>query len=185
MRPTSIRRTPESLAGRLSDDQRKLYELVWKRTLACQMRHALINTVGVDLSAGDAGTFRANGSTVAEPGFLRVYEEGTDAKKDDGDRVLPPLEEGQALLVQDIRAEQHFTEPPPRFSEASLVKALEDYGIGRPSTYASIIGTAVARICRTRKASLHAYRRWPNSRAIFDRTFRSLRGLRIYRSTGR
>ena len=145
VRPTSIRRTPESLAGRLSDDQRKLYELVWKRTLACQMRHALINTVGVDLSAGDAGTFRANGSTVAEPGFLRVYEEGTDAKKDDGDRVLPPLEEGQALPVQDIRAEQHFTEPPPRFSEASLVKALEDYGIGRPSTYASIIGTLLSR----------------------------------------
>jgi DNA topoisomerase I len=145
IRPTSIVRTPESLSAAISHDQLRLYELIWKRTLACQMSHALINTVSVDFACGSIGRFRSTGSTVAEPGFLQVYEEGTDSKKDDGEKILPPMEEGDELALSDISADQHFTEPPPRFSEASLVKTLEEYGIGRPSTYASIIGTLLSR----------------------------------------
>ncbi len=147
IRPTSAMRTPQSLADTLDTDLLRLYELIWKRTLACQMIHATIDTVSVDLNAGDVGIFRANGSTIRNSGFLAVYEEGEDdGKKDDSkDRHLPPLEEGEYLVLTTIRPEQHFTDPPPRFSEASLVKALEAYGIGRPSTYASIISVLVNR----------------------------------------
>ncbi|MFT6704785.1 MAG: DNA topoisomerase-1 [Gammaproteobacteria bacterium] len=147
IRPTSALRTPQSLADTLDTDLLRLYELIWKRTIACQMIHATIDTVSVDLSAGDAGIFRANGSTINNAGFLAVYEEGEDDnKKDDSkDRRLPPLEEGEYLTLNTIRPEQHFTDPPPRFSEASLVKSLETYGIGRPSTYASIISVLVNR----------------------------------------
>lgn len=144
IRPTSILRDPKQVRPFLSQEQFKLYELVWKRTLACQMAHALINQVAVSLSAGAGNGFRATGSTVAEPGFMRVYLEGRDdatAADDDEERMLPPMEEGDLVELNDIRAEQHFTEPPPRYSEASLVKTLEKYGIGRPSTYASIIST--------------------------------------------
>ena len=150
IRPTSVMRTPESLARRLAGDQAKLYELIWKRTVACQMRHATIDTVAVDLTCGadprpDAPVpddlFRATGSTVAVPGFLAVYEEGHDDRKAEKERRLPPLEKGMAVRLVALRPEQHFTEPPPRYSEASLIRALEDYGIGRPSTYASIIST--------------------------------------------
>ncbi len=142
IRPTSVNLTPEQLKSHLSADQFKLYSLIWKRTIACQMVHATINTVALDLDAGE-GMFRATGSTIVDPGFLSVYEEGKDdAKKDDDEgRILPPLSEGDMVDLKQIRGEQHFTEPPPRYSEASLVKALEEFGIGRPSTYASIIST--------------------------------------------
>ncbi len=147
IRPTSTMRTPQSLANSLEHDQLRLYDLIWKRTVACQMIHATIDTVAADLSAGDVGMFRANGSTIRHPGFLAVYEEGKDDQKaDDKDgKRLPPLEEGEILNLQQIRTEQHFTDPPPRYSEASLVKALEAYGIGRPSTYASIISVLLNR----------------------------------------
>jgi len=146
IRPTSAMRTPREVAAFLNDDQRKLYELIWKRTVACQMIHATLNTVSVDfdlkhVKGGDAA-FRATGTTVVDPGFLAVYEEGRDQKSaedDDEGRRLPRLAKGEQVPLKDILADQHFTEPPPRYSEASLVKTLEEYGIGRPSTYASII----------------------------------------------
>ena len=148
IRPTSALHTPASMAAYLNDDQRKLYELIWKRAVACQMQHATLNTVSVDFDAGDDSAFRASGTTVVDPGFLAVYEEGRDAKQaedDDENRKLPTMKVGEAIPLADVLAEQHFTEPPPRFSEASLVKTLEEYGIGRPSTYASIIQTLLNR----------------------------------------
>ncbi|MGM0593161.1 MAG: type I DNA topoisomerase [Pseudomonadota bacterium] len=143
IRPTSVQRVPQSLQGHLSKDQFRLYELIWKRTLACQMVHATLDTVAVDLTAGEGNTFRANGSTIVHPGFMAVYQESVDdaKEKQDDNKLLPKLLEGEKVELITIRPEQHFTEPPPRFSEASLVKALEEYGIGRPSTYASIIST--------------------------------------------
>ncbi len=148
VRPTSVARTPESLKSHLNKDQMKLYQLIWMRTVACQMIHATIDTVGVDLGCGDStdDLFRATGSTVADPGFLLVYEEGQDdSKADENERKLPPLTEGQQVELAKIRSEQHFTEPPPRYSEASLIRTLEEYGIGRPSTYAAIISTLLQR----------------------------------------
>ena len=147
VRPTSVLRIPEEIKKALTAEQFKLYDLVWKRTVACQMVHATLDTVAVDMGAGEGNTFRANGSTVVKPGFMSVYQEGSDDKEgDDSDeRLLPPLEEGQSVELKEIRQEQHFTEPPPRYTEASLVKSLEAYGIGRPSTYASIISTLVNR----------------------------------------
>lgn len=142
IRPTSIKRHPEMVERSLTSDQMKLYSLIWKRTLACQMAEALIDTVAVDLSCGAGNLFRANGSTVVFPGFLTVYEEGRDDSKDDDQQVLlPTLNVGDKINLLDIDANQHFTEPPPRYSEASLVKVLEEHDIGRPSTYASIIHT--------------------------------------------
>ncbi|MDN3516691.1 DNA topoisomerase I [Aquisalimonas lutea] len=146
VRPTSAGRHPDELRHQLTQDQHRLYELIWKRALASQMIHATINTVSVDLACGEGNVFRATGSTVADPGFMAVYQEGVDdAKADSNDRILPPLEEGDVVSLVQIRPEQHFTEPPPRYSEASLVRTLEEYGIGRPSTYASIISTLVNR----------------------------------------
>jgi len=146
IRPTSAMRTPREVSSFLNDDQRKLYELIWKRTVACQMIHATLNTVSVEFAlanvAGKDASFRSTGTTVIDPGFLAVYEEGRDQKSaedEDEGRRLPKLKVGEKIAVQDILADQHFTEPPPRYSEASLVKALEEYGIGRPSTYANII----------------------------------------------
>jgi len=146
IRPTSVARTPDSLKGALDDDQFRLYSLIWKRTMACQMVPAVFDTVAIELAAGpqDAGhRFRANGSILVEPGFMAVYKEGQDDsnRDDDGDRLLPDIAEGDVINMDELRPEQHFTEPPPRFTEASLVKTLEEYGIGRPSTYASIIAT--------------------------------------------
>ncbi|MCW8883022.1 MAG: type I DNA topoisomerase [Sedimenticola sp.] len=143
IRTTSILRMPDELKAHLTKDQHRLYELIWKRTIACQMIHATIDTVAADLSCGEGNNFRANGSTVANPGFMAVYMESVDdAKKGDSDeKILPPLIEGEQITLSKIRPEQHFTEPPPRYSEASLVKSLEEHGIGRPSTYASIIST--------------------------------------------
>jgi len=145
VRPTSSMRIPEEIRSFLSDDQFKLYQLIWQRTVACQMIHATIDTVSVDLSAEAGSFFRATGSTVRHPGFLAVYEEGLDDQKSEKENPLPPLTEGEAIKLHDIDANQHFTEPPPRYSEATLVKTLEEYGIGRPSTYASIISTLQAR----------------------------------------
>ncbi|MEO7252261.1 MAG: DNA topoisomerase I [Arenimonas sp.] len=142
IRPTSALRTPASVAKFLGDDERRLYELVWKRAVASQMTPAILNTVSVELAAGSEHSFRASGTTVLDPGFLAVYEEGKDSKTsedEDEGRKLPPMKLGQNIPLTSIHTDQHFTEPPPRFSEASLVKALEEYGIGRPSTYASII----------------------------------------------
>jgi DNA topoisomerase-1 len=142
IRPTSAFRVPETVKAHLSPDQFKLYNLIWKRTVACQMIHATINTVSVDLACGDKGVFRASGSTVVNPGFMSVYLEGKDdAGPDEEGGFLPNLKEGQMVDLLDIVTAQHFTEPPPRYTEASLVKALEEYGIGRPSTYAAIIST--------------------------------------------
>jgi DNA topoisomerase-1 len=143
IRPTSVNRVPQSLQEHLTKDQFRLYELIWKRTVACQMIHATLDTVAVDLSAGDGGTFRANGSVVVTPGFMALYQESVDdnSDADKGNKILPPMIEGERIDLIGLRPEQHFTEPPPRFSEASLVKTLEEHGIGRPSTYASIIST--------------------------------------------
>lgn len=143
IRPTSIKRTPEMVQGSLTSDQLKLYSLIWKRTVASQMADAILDTVSVDFSCGKGNTFRANGSTIAFPGFLSVYEEGRDDSKDEDneDKILPAFNVGEKIKVSDIETNQHFTEPPPRYSEATLVKALEEYDIGRPSTYASIIHT--------------------------------------------
>ncbi|MEN8129053.1 MAG: type I DNA topoisomerase, partial [Pseudomonadota bacterium] len=142
IRPTSAQHLPEQVAASLSTEQRKLYDLIWKRSIACQMIHATLDTVAVDLACGDSHSFRATGSTVREAGFMVVYQEGSDEKKLDSDeKRLPPFTVGEHIQLLDIRTEQHFTEPPPRYTEASLVKMLEEYGIGRPSTYASIIST--------------------------------------------
>ncbi len=147
IRPTSVNHEPAAIKSHLSKDQFRLYELIWKRTIACQMIHATMDTVAVDLKAGDNNVFRATGSTLVSPGFMAVYQESRDDSKakDDKDRLLPPMKEGDEVKLLKIIPEQHFTEPPPRYSEASLVKALEEYGIGRPSTYASIISTLQSR----------------------------------------
>ncbi|PZU27719.1 MAG: DNA topoisomerase I [Stenotrophomonas sp.] len=148
VRPTSALRTPAQVGKYLTDDERKLYELIWKRAVACQMIPATLNTVSVDLSAGSEHVFRASGTTVVVPGFLAVYEEGKDSKSaedEDEGRKLPLMKPGDRVPLDRIVADQHFTQPPPRYTEAALVKALEEYGIGRPSTYASIIQTLLFR----------------------------------------
>lgn len=144
IRPTNAQLLPEAIKDRLTVEQAKLYDLIWKRTVASQMIHATLDTVAIDLRAGEKNTFRANGSAIVEPGFMAVYQEGHDDKKKDSEEdaiLLPLLKEGDVVDLLEIKNEQHFTEPPPRYSEASLVKALEEYGIGRPSTYAAIIST--------------------------------------------
>jgi DNA topoisomerase-1 len=150
IRPTAAARDPASVHKYLTPDQARLYELIWKRTLACQMQPALFDTVALNLAAGKGNSFRATGQTLVEPGFMAVYQEGRDdvepgKDKDEESRVLPRVEIGERLELVGILTEQHFTEPPPRYSEASLVKALEEYDIGRPSTYASIISTLLNR----------------------------------------
>ncbi len=147
IRPTSARNEPFKIKEHLGDDEFRLYSLIWKRTIACQMIHATLDTVAIDLACGSENSFRASGSTIRDPGFMRVYIEDKDDPKpgDNKENLLPPMREGDLVDLQEIRLEQHFTEPPPRFSEASLVKTLEEYGIGRPSTYASIITTLVDR----------------------------------------
>ncbi len=145
IRPTSAARTPEDIKSHLSDDEFKLYSLIWKRTIASQMVPAIFDTVALDLVPAkrpEVGRFRASGQTLVKPGFIAVYQEGSDDVKDEeADRALPAVEQNQVLSLAEIRADQHFTEPPPRYTEARLVKELEEYGIGRPSTYASIIST--------------------------------------------
>ncbi|MGR8980509.1 MAG: type I DNA topoisomerase [Gammaproteobacteria bacterium] len=144
IRPTYPRYLPSQIKAYLSDEQYKLYDLIWKRTIACQMTHALLNLIAVDFACGGGEhIFRATGSTIASFGFMAVYLEGKDdtTESDDKESFLPALEEGRPIPLNDVLAGQHFTEPPPRYGEASLVKALEEHGIGRPSTYATIIST--------------------------------------------
>jgi DNA topoisomerase-1 len=146
IRPTAANILPADIENKLESDQFRLYSLIWKRTVACQMAPAIFDTVAVEMLAGDDGpkrtVLRANGSTLVKPGYISVYQEGMDdVVQDDSDHVLPPMKEGDRVRLTGVVPTQHFTEPPPRYSEASLVKALEEYGIGRPSTYASIIST--------------------------------------------
>ena len=142
IRPTDIRRSPDSLRSHLTPEQFRLYDMIWKRALACQMAPARFDAVSVDLVlGGETNLFRATGQTMVFPGFIAVYMEGMDDAEEEGESKLPALEVGEVLDVMKIWGDQHFTEPPPRYSEASLVKVLEEYGIGRPSTYASIIST--------------------------------------------
>jgi DNA topoisomerase I len=146
IRPTAANVLPGDIETKLESDQFRLYSLIWKRTVACQMAPAIFDTVAVEMLAGEDGpkrtVLRANGSTLVKPGYISVYQEGMDdVVQDDSDHVLPPMKEGDRVTLVGVVPTQHFTEPPPRFSEASLVKALEEYGIGRPSTYASIIST--------------------------------------------
>ncbi len=145
IRPVSARLQPNRIKKSLNSDQYKLYDLIWKRSIACQMTNALIGMVSADFDFGDGHSFRATGSTVLEKGFLTVYEEGQDDAKVIKENNLPRLKQGDEVQLKSIDGQQHFTEPPPRYSEASLVKALEEYGIGRPSTYASIISTLLNR----------------------------------------
>jgi DNA topoisomerase-1 len=142
IRPTDLFRTPQDVAAYLDKDQLGLYELIWKRTVASQMESAVLDQVTVDIASGDKTVqLRATGSVVKFNGFLTLYDEGKDETGEDeeGNSILPDVGPDEALDRRDVLPEQHFTEPPPRYSEASLVKKLEELGIGRPSTYASII----------------------------------------------
>jgi DNA topoisomerase-1 len=143
VRPTDISRTPDEMAGHLNHDQRRLYELIWKRAVASQMESASLDQVAVDIAGPSNQTvLRANGSIITFDGFLKLYREGrddTDKAADDESRMLPPMSEKDPLTRENVEAEQHFTQPPPRYSEASLVKKMEELGIGRPSTYASVL----------------------------------------------
>jgi len=145
IRPTSVLRTPDRMSAILDHDQLRLYRLIWQRTVATQMADARFNQVGVDVEARDGDVrygLRATGQTLVFDGFIRVYKEGRDEGPDeDAESMLPALTAEQLLRMLEVLPEQHFTQPPPRFSEASLVKTLEELGIGRPSTYASIIST--------------------------------------------
>ena len=142
IRPTAFSRSPEKIRG-LDDDQHKLYGLIWKRAMASQMESARLENTTIDLVSSDKKTgLRATGSVILFDGFLTLYEEGKDdSENEDGDGVLPKLSVSAEANISDIKADQHFTQPPPRFSEASLVKRLEELGIGRPSTYASTLST--------------------------------------------
>ncbi len=143
IRPTDFFRRPEQVKRHLREDEFRLYELIWKRALASQMESARLDQVAIDIAAADGrAVFRATGSVVVFDGFLKLYQEGQDDPAEDEEkdgRMLPRVAEGEAMAVREITPEQHFTQPPPRFTEASLVKRLEELGIGRPSTYASII----------------------------------------------
>ncbi|UMM64369.1 type I DNA topoisomerase [Aristophania vespae] len=143
IRPTDVIRSPEQVAHFLNNEQKRLYELIWKRAVASQMQSAEIDQTAITLSDKTGKTLlRATGSVIAFDGFLHLYRESYDDPKsdDDNSRLLPPMAEGDDTQTKDVKAEQHFTQPPPRYSEASLVKKMEDIGIGRPSTYASILG---------------------------------------------
>ncbi len=152
IRPTSVTLAPDTLKSALDADQMKLYSLIWSRAVASQMQHAVYDAVAIVFDGGGVSSFKTTGSTLKEAGFLKVYMEAQDdtqqTKKDatqGKDQQCPPLKVGDLVPYQDIVGLQHFTEPPPRYSEASLVKALEEHGIGRPSTYASIISTLLSR----------------------------------------
>jgi DNA topoisomerase I len=145
VRPTSLARDPDSLAGTLGSDELRLYRLIWQRALASQMAEKRLETTSVDLEAGAYG-LRASATRTLFDGFARVYTEGRDdGPEDEAEGALPELREGDATRVVDVVPDQHFTEPPPRYTEATLIKALEDHGIGRPSTYAATISTIIER----------------------------------------
>jgi DNA topoisomerase I len=158
IRPTYISKTPAELKKFLTPDLHKLYELIWKRTVACQMAEALLDQTSVDITADlaaplAAGPFsgarqaglRASGTVIRFPGFMKLYIEGVDDQDEEKEGLLPAMSEGAPLKLHEIIPEQHFTQPPPRYTEATLVKTLEEYGIGRPSTYASIMNTLLER----------------------------------------
>ncbi len=158
IRPTYIAKTPAELKRYLTPDLHKLYELIWKRTVACQMAEALLDQTSVDIAADldmpiTAGPFagsgraglRAAGTVIRFPGFMKLYIEGLDDQDEEKEGLLPAMTEGALLKMHEILPEQHFTQPPPRYTEATLVKTLEEYGIGRPSTFASIMNTLVER----------------------------------------
>lgn len=140
IRPTSVLRKPSELKAVLGRDQMRLYKLIWERFVASQMAPAVLDTMSVDLT-NNGLTFRTNGSKVKFSGFMKVYVEGKDDQMEEKDRMLPDLQEGDTVLSKDIEPEQHFTQPPPRYTEARLVKTLEERGIGRPSTYAPTLDT--------------------------------------------
>ena len=140
IRPTSTFRDPNSVKQYLSRDQLRLYKLIWERFLASQMAQAVMDTMSVDLQNGTV-LFRANGSKIKFPGFMKIYVEGTDDQVDDKNKMLPDLKEGDEVFKKDIEPKQHFTQPPPRYTEARLVRTLEESGIGRPSTYAPTLDT--------------------------------------------
>ena len=147
IRPTDVARTPDSLASYLNSDELRLYRLIWQRMVASQMTPAVFDQTTIDIGAGRF-IFRATGSVQKFDGFLKIYQEGRDEKTEEdeeAERTLPPVEKGETLALKQITPEQHFTDPPPRFTEATLVKALEEKGIGRPSTYAAIMTTILAR----------------------------------------
>ena len=144
IRPTYIDKKPSEIKEKYSNDQYKLYKLVYERFIASQMASALYDVVSVDIEAGDYG-LKGNGSKIKFAGFMKVYVEGNDENLEEHDVILPPLEEGEELRLIELFPEQHFTEPPARYTEASLVKALEERGIGRPSTYAPTVSTILDR----------------------------------------
>ena len=144
IRPTSVWREPVALKNSLTRDQYRLYNLIWERFVASQMQAAVMDTVTADITAGP-GLFRASGSVIKFPGFLKVYQEGRDNEEKEPEQQLPPLVTGQSLGLQSLEPKQHFTQPPPRFTEATLVKTMEELGIGRPSTYAPTIETILQR----------------------------------------
>ena len=175
IRPTDLSRTPASLKGKMDEEQWMLYDLIWKRTMASQMSNAVMDRVSADISDGtDDVILRATGSVVAFDGFLTLYSEETEdaddsaeVEEDDKDRRLPPMNEGDATKLADVTPAQHFTQPPPRYSEATLVKKLEELGIGRPSTYASIL-----QVLRDRKyVNLDKRRFVPEDRGRLVTTF--------------
>jgi len=156
IRPTYAEKDPESLKGMLTTDQYRLYKLIWDRFIACQMENAVFDTISVEIDGikgdplrygnnHDVLNFRASGSRLIFPGFIALYVEGRDDEEEEESQQLPSLEEGEALSLEEVKPEQHFTEPPPRYTEATLVKTLEEKGIGRPSTYAPTISTIVSR----------------------------------------
>ncbi|MCI7125538.1 MAG: type I DNA topoisomerase [Agathobaculum sp.] len=145
IRPSDVKLIPEEIRRYLTPDQFKLYRLIWSRFVACQMADAIFDTLSVDLHA-DRYVFRTSGHTIAFPGFLTVYEEGRDDDKgEEGSRLLPHFEQGDSMLPSSIDPAQHFTQPPARYTEASLIRAMEERGIGRPSTYAPTISTILDR----------------------------------------
>ncbi|WP_136525766.1 type I DNA topoisomerase [Geomonas ferrireducens] len=147
VRPTYISKTPIELKKFLTSDQFKLYDLIWKRTVACQMAEALLDQTSVEITAGPGFRFRVAGTVIRFAGFMKLYIEGVDDEAEDKEKegMLPPMAEGDILKLNDLLPERHFTQPPPRYTEATLVKTLEEYGIGRPSTYASIMNTLTER----------------------------------------
>lgn len=140
IRPTSVMREPDEIKEFMSRDQLRLYKLIWERFIASQMSSAVLDTMTVDINAGPA-IFRAVGSKVRFPGFMKVYVEGNDDGTTEDDKFLPPLKEGDQVKSQSVEPKQHFTQPPPRYTEARLVRTLEELGIGRPSTYAPTLET--------------------------------------------
>jgi len=145
IRPTGLGRHPDMLKNVLDRDEMRLYKLIWERTIAAQMADAVLDATTVDILAGDKFEFRASGQVVRFPGFMKVYIEGKDTESEEAEGILPALAEKELLSFAELAAEEHTTQPPPRYTEASLVKILEENGIGRPSTYAATMNTLVER----------------------------------------